>query len=115
MATVLAFKPDRAPEIREEEIRREVSSAIVVDFGRGKEADNCVMEITGATHRAVKDWRAENTAMQVKNFLKLAQKSPSLKAYVRHLLQMETDMDPHFEREFVQLVQRFQKMKEPAA
>lgn len=96
--------------ISNDDLAQIVSRALQVAFSDRKSGVKEVQRVANTNERTAKNWWAGKNAPDGLNLLKLMAEVPELRAEVRRLTAMETDMDPHFERAMSDAMVLFQKM-----
>lgn len=100
--TTVRTSEHRSAVIQERELARQVSSALIVDFGHYRSTHKTIAQHAGVSPETVKRWIAADSAPSLVYFLRLLPHSPAL----RKLVAMESELDPQFQRELNDLIQR---------
>lgn len=100
----------QAAALRYNDVLDGYQSAVVHDLGAYRNAVKKLAEIEDSNTRTAKGHYEGDSLPGVVAFLRTAQQCPTLKAYVRQVLQMETDLDPNFERELNNLFRAYQSL-----
>jgi hypothetical protein len=109
MTAALALAP---PPLTYDEVLGEFQRAVVIDLGAERDARKRLAQIEDSNARTAKGHYEGKNLPGVVAFLRAAQQCPTLKAYVRRVLQMEADLDPAFERELHGLFAAYRDLME---
>lgn len=74
-----------------------------------RQPDNYIAECAGANPTSAKNWRQGRCVPNALQFLRLAATIPEVRALVRELLAMESDLDPMLEQKIGELTQYVMK------
>jgi hypothetical protein len=82
-----------------------VSGALNEHVAYKRNPDSIIAEAADANLSSAKNWRQKRCVPNALQFLRLAAQIPEVRALVRELLAMDTDMDPMIEQKISELYQ----------
>ncbi len=110
--TDAALIPSEPPALTYDEVLSTYRQCVVVDLGEERSARKRLATIQDCNPRTAKGHYEGQNLPGVVEFLRACQRLPTLKAWVREVLQLQADLDPRFEREMHNLIRTYQEMTE---